>query len=145
MLVQATLDFPQERLATLWLNRVTHAPMRYLEMRLDCERASLRLSLGGVARASIEWNGRPSLRAGFVKGGEAREELDGRSRVYAKMAQPAFMSATAAHLGRLRQSHSTRRRRPSEAAEHAAAVLRLALAGYASAERKAPVRALAAR
>lgn len=139
VLVQATLDFPEDRLATLWLNRVTHAPMRYLEMRLDCERASLRLSLGGVARASIEWNGRPSLRAGFVKGGEAREERDGRSQVYAKMAQPAFLSATAAHL----EDFVDRIRRGDvglEAAEHAAAVLRLALAGYASAERKAPVR-----
>jgi len=139
VLVQATLDFPDDRLATLWLNRVTHAPMRYLEMRLDCERASLRLSLGGVARASIEWNGRPSLRAGFVKGGEAREERDGRSHAYAKMAQPAFMSATAAHL----EDFADRIQRGDvglEAAEHAAAVLRLALAGYASAERKAPVR-----
>lgn len=134
VLVQATLDFPQDRLATLWLNRVTHAPMRYLEMRLDCERASLRLSLGGVARAAVEWNGRPSLRCSFVKGGEAREERDGRSVVYAKMAQPAFMSATAAHLA----DFADRIRRGDVslgAAEHAAAVLRTALAGYASAER----------
>src|SRR5690606_15070807 len=43
VLVQATLRFPEERLATLWLNRVSHAPMRYLEMRLDCENASVRL------------------------------------------------------------------------------------------------------
>ena len=54
VLVQAALRFPGERLATLWLNRVTHAPKRYLEMRIDCEEASLRITLGGLARVSVE-------------------------------------------------------------------------------------------
>jgi predicted dehydrogenase len=72
VLVQMSLRFPQERLATVFLNRVSHAPERYLEMRLDCEKASLRLSLGGVARASVEWSnrlGRPAGRLSFVRGG----------------------------------------------------------------------------
>lgn len=134
VLVQSTLDFSDGRIASLWLNRVTHAPMRYLEMRLDCEKASLRLSLGGVARVGAEWTGRPSLRWSFVKGGEAREERNGRSSVYARMAEPAFMSATADHLSdfvaRIRRGETD-----LSAAEHAAAILRVALAGYESAER----------
>ena len=103
VLVLMTLRFPEERVATLAMNRVSHAPERYLEMRLDCERASLRLSLGGVARASLEWSkhlGRPTARVIFVKGGEAREESGGRSVPYVKEKHPAFMSATARHLER---------------------------------------------
>jgi predicted dehydrogenase len=134
VLVQMSLRFPGERLATLLLNRVSHAPERYLEMRLDCEKASLRLSLGGVARASVEWSarlGRPTGRWSFVRGGEARAESGGRSQAYVKEAQPAFMPATAAHLehflGEIRADPLDYR-----AVEHAQEVLRLALAGYES-------------
>lgn len=134
VLVQMSLRFPDERLATLLLNRVSHAPERYLEMRLDCEKASLRLSLGGVARASVEWSPRlrrPAGRCSFVRGGEARAESGGRSRAYVKEAEPAFMPATAAHLAHfLSEIH----RDPLDyrPAEHAREVLRLALAGYES-------------
>ena len=132
VLVQATLRFPGERLATLWLNRVTQAPRRYLEMRVDCAEASLRLSLGGLARASLEWTGRPNLRASYVHGGEAREERAGASRTYARQAKPAFMSATADHLRevvRQIQSGST----DLTGARRARHVLAATLAGYASA------------
>lgn len=135
VLVLATLRFPEERVATLALNRVSQAPERYLEMRLDCERASLRLSLGGVARASIEWSkrlGRPMARVSFVKGGEARQEADGRSVAYVKEKQPAFMSATATHLARFVSAIQTGAR-DYDAARHAREVLRLALAGYEAA------------
>jgi predicted dehydrogenase len=135
VLVQMSLRFPDERLATLLLNRVSHAPERYLEMRLDCENASLRLSLGGVARASVEWSGRlgrPTGRYSLVRGGEAREESGGRSRAYVKEPQPAFMTATAAHLerflGEIRKDPLDYR-----PVEHAREVLRVALAGYDSA------------
>ena len=72
VLVNATLRFPEERLAAFSFNRITHAPEKYLEMRLDCEQASLRISLGGVARVSVEWSrqaGRPVFKAGLLKGG----------------------------------------------------------------------------
>jgi predicted dehydrogenase len=135
VLVQMSLRFPDERLATLMLNRVSHAPERYLEMRLDCEQASLRLSLGGVARASLEWSGRlgrPTGRWSFVRGGEAREEGGGRSSAYVKQTQPGFMPATAAHLrhflGEIQTDPLDYR-----AVEHAREVLRLALAGYEAA------------
>lgn len=132
VLVQATLRFPGERLATLWLHRVTHAPRRYLEMRADCERASLRLSLGGLARAELAWTGRPNLRVSLLQGGEAREERGGRSRVYARMAKPAFQSATTALLtdfaGAIRRGDTD-----LEAAACARRVLQASLAGYESA------------
>ncbi len=132
VLVQATLKFPEDRVATLWLNRVSHAPMRYLEMRLDCERASVRISLGGVARLALDWAGRPRLRTSLHKGGEAREERDGRSRVFATMARPAFLPATIAHL-RDFVSRIEAGSRDLAAAESARTVLRTSLAGYESA------------
>ena len=135
VLVLATLRFPEERVATLALNRVSQAPERYLEMRLDCERASLRLSLGGVARASLEWSkrlGRPAARVSLVKGGEARQEAGGRSVAYVKEKQPAFMPATATHLARFVSAIQTGAR-DYDAARHAREVLRLALAGYEAA------------
>lgn len=131
--VQATLKFPEDRVATLWLNRVSHAPMRYLEMRIDCERASVRISLGGVARAALDWVGRPRLRVSLNKGGEAREERGGRSRVYAKMAKQAFLPATVAHLSRFVEQIRSGATDLS-AAESARTVLRASLAGYESAE-----------
>jgi predicted dehydrogenase len=144
VLVQMSLRFPGEKLATLLLNRVSHAPERYLEMRLDCEKASLRLSLGGVARASVEWSGRlgrPAARLSFVRGGEAREESGGRSRAYVKAAEPAFMPATAAHLEHFLDEM---RKDPLDysAIEHASEVLRVALAGYDSAASGEVVRLL---
>jgi predicted dehydrogenase len=133
VLVQATLKFPEDRLATLWFNRVSHAPMRYLEMRLHCEEASVRISLGGVARLALDWAGGPRFRVSLVKGGEAREERDGRSRVFARMAGPGFLPATVAHLedflGRIDRGETG-----LEAAESARSVLRASLAGYESAE-----------
>jgi predicted dehydrogenase len=136
VLVQMSLRFPEERLATVFLNRVSHAPERYLEMRLDCEKASLRLSLGGVARASVEWSsrlGRPAARLSFVRGGAARSESGGRSQAYVKESQPAFMSATAAHLERF---VAEIRKDPLDyrPVEHAREILRLALAGYESSD-----------
>ncbi|MBI3695927.1 MAG: hypothetical protein HY238_13940, partial [Acidobacteria bacterium] len=123
------------RVATMVLNRVSQAPERYLEMRLDCEKASLRLSLGGVARATLEWSkrlGRPISRVSFVRGGEAREESGGRSIAYVKEKNPAFAPATAKHLERfitVLQSGA----RDYSAVEHAREILRLALTGYEAA------------
>ena len=101
VLVVATLTFDQGRVASLVLNRISRAPMRYFGMRVDCRDASLRLSLGGVAGLSLSWSappGRPTVRASLVRGGEARVERDGQSRVIARERLAAFASATADHL-----------------------------------------------
>jgi predicted dehydrogenase len=135
VVVLVTLRFPGERVATMVLNRISQAPERYLEMRLDCERASLRLSLGGVARASLDWSkaaGRPILRTSFVRGGEARVEANGRSRVIAQERDKAFASATARNLDaftRAIQSGAD----TTGAAWHARELIRLVFAGYESA------------
>lgn len=137
VVVTVMLRFPGERVATMVLNRISHAPERYFEMRVDCDHASLRLSLGGVARATLDWSkalGRPIARVSFVKGGEARVEAGGRSRVIAKEPHMAFASATARNLRQfVDQVRSGSRDR--RAMHHARALIRLVEAGYESARR----------
>ena len=139
VLVQATLRFPEERLATLAFNRVSHAPERYLEMRLDGDDASMRLSLGGVARAGLDLvrhRGQRAVRAraSLVKGGEARIETGTRSRVIAREATTAFDRATADHLRELLPRRGGSEEDRLGSARHAREILRTALAGYESAE-----------
>lgn len=135
VLVIGAMRFPGERVATLSLNRVAHAPEKYLEMRLDCEEASVRISLGGVARASIEWSRaarRPVWKAGLAKGGQARVERRGRSEAFRTSRQPEFAAATARHLEVfLRDMRDAEP--PLDAARHSREILAVAFAGYESA------------
>ncbi len=138
VLVQMSLRFPGERLATMALNRVSHAPERYLEMRLDCERASIRISLGGVARASVEvlrnkGRSRLAARLSLVKGGEARVETEAGAKTLVRESRMAFAGATRDHLCELLRERT--HTQPSYAAiDHAREVLRTIFAGYESAE-----------
>lgn len=137
VVVTVMLRFPGERVATMVLNRISHAPERYFEMRVDCERASLRLSLGGVARATLDWSkalGRPTARVSFVKGGEARVEAGGRSRVIATEPHMAFASATRRNFQQFVDQVRVESRDRS-ALQHARALIRLVEAGYESARR----------
>jgi len=138
VLVQMTLRFPDECLATLALNHVSHAPERFLKMRLDCEQASLHLSLGGGAGASLEIKRqmermRLTPRFSFGFGGEARVEAQGGSRVLAREPRAAGVKATVAHL----RSFLAAKRSgvlSYQAAEHARDILRIIFAGYESAQ-----------
>lgn len=135
VIVQATLRFPGERLATLMFSRISHALERYLEMRVDCEKASLRLSFGGVARASVDWSrvlGWPVARFSLVEGGEARVETGGRSRVIARQWREARPSATAMNLQGLINAIKNGTLL-NDRARHARELLRIVLAGYESA------------
>lgn len=135
IIVQATLRFPGERLATLMFNRFSHASERYLEMRVDCEKASLRISFGGLARAAVDWSRirhRPITRFTLVKGGEARVEAGGRSRVLVRDRTEARPSATALNLQGLInaiQSGAV----SNDQARQARELIRIVCAGYESA------------
>ena len=135
VLVQATLRFPGDRLATFVLNRTSHALARYLEMRIDCERASLRLSFGGVARASLDWSralGRPIARLSPGKGGEARVEAGGHSRILARAWREDRVEATALRLQGLVDAIGGGTV-SNAAARHARELIRIVAAGYESA------------
>jgi predicted dehydrogenase len=135
VVVLCQLRFPGERAASLVLNRVSHAPERYFEMRIDCREASLRVSLGGVARFGFNWSkplGRPITRFSFVKGGESRIERGGRSELLVADKEMAFARATTAKfedfLARVKSGS-----RDNGEARHARALIRLVEAGYESA------------
>lgn len=136
VVVVATLTFPDERVASLVFNRISHAPERYFEMRVDCRDASIRLSLGGVARFAVTWSKqrrRPLVRYSMVRGGEAIVERGGRAEVLAREARPAFATATAAKL----QDFTARIARgavDTREAEYARALIRVVEAGYESAQ-----------
>lgn len=143
VVVHAALGFPGERLAVMTVNRLSHALERYFELRLDCERASLRISLGGVARASLDWSralGRPIARWSLVRGGEARVEAGGRSRVLVRARRDAFASATAANLQGLLAAVGRGGVAGNDQARHARELLRIVAAGYESARRGQTVR-----
>jgi predicted dehydrogenase len=134
VVVLCLLKFPGERAASLVLNRVSHAPERYFEMRVDCHDASVRVSLGGVARLAFTWSkplGRPVTRFSVVKGGEARIERGGRAELLTQDRTPAFARATAAKfadfLARVRSGSTD-----NSEARHARALIRLVEAGYES-------------
>ena len=134
--IDVRLDFPGERVATIALNRMSYAPLRYFEMRLDCEKAALRTSLGGVAQFELGWNSerrRPRWRFGFSRGGELRLEREGSSRRLATQGASAVGDAAGAHFARF--AEAARRGDPSLASTaHMRRVLAIMLAAYASAE-----------
>jgi predicted dehydrogenase len=134
VVVVLTLRFPGERVATMVLNRISHAPQRYFEMRLDCTEASLRLSLGGVARLALDWSAsRLVMRASFVRGGEARVERNGRSTPLVREYEPAFASATAQNLKRFVESIE-RGEGSNEEARYARDLIRVVFSAYESAD-----------
>ncbi len=142
VLVHAALRFPEERLAVFSFNRITHAPEKYLEMRLDCELASIRISLGGIARFSVEWSrhaARPVVKVGLLKGGQARKESGGRSSALSSSRSGEFATATAEHL-RYFLTEMRKPQRSLEGAVHARDILSLVFAGYESARTGETVR-----
>ena len=78
----ALFEFSQGRLAQLTIDRLCPAATRYVEVRLDCERESLRASHGGRAniRVGAKRAQRPGVRVDFGVGGVAWAER-GSSRV----------------------------------------------------------------
>ncbi len=133
--VTMRLDFPQERVATVVLNRISHAPKKYLEMRLDCENACVHSSLGGVAHLELGWNSalrRPGLKFGVATGGEAYWHRGGRVQTLSRQSYRAFHRAAAAHFSRFVAATRTGDE-PPVSAVHAREVLKTVLAAYESA------------
>jgi predicted dehydrogenase len=68
-----TLDFPDGRLAQITIDRLCPAGTRYVELRADCERASLRASHGGRAllRVGVKRAQKAGIRIEHAPGGAA--------------------------------------------------------------------------
>ncbi|MEP6703312.1 MAG: Gfo/Idh/MocA family oxidoreductase [Acidobacteriota bacterium] len=96
-----TLEFADGRAASIILNRLSNAPERYLDMRLDGENASITTSIGGEVRleAGIHTRQRrPFVSLNFAKGGKAVLQKGTRSRIIARDGINPFASSTAHHF-----------------------------------------------
>jgi predicted dehydrogenase len=136
--INIRLDFSGDRCANIVFNRMSHSPMRYFEMRLNCEKAALRASLGGLARMELGLNSqtrRPQARLSLTRGGEARLEHGGDSKLLVRQPDSAFGLAAARHIASFAQSI----RQGSQAEVYMEAIrkiLQILLACYESAENR---------
>jgi predicted dehydrogenase len=129
-----TFEFPRGRLAQLTINRLCPAGTRYVEVRADCERASLRASLGGRAVLQVGKKRAESagLRLDVASGGLAWREQGLKRRTLAKNPSNAGRHATAALLRRILEAFEQGREPPSSGRE-ARDVLAIVEAAYRSA------------
>ena len=130
-----TLDFPDGRLAQITIDRLCKGGMRYVEVRADCEQASLRASHGGRALIQIgkKRAERGGLRIDFAAGGLAWVERGLSRRRLARSARNAGMHATRALTEQAIAAFANDREPPSSARQ-AREVLRVIEAAYQSAE-----------
>lgn len=97
-----TLEWSGGGVGHLILNRLSPGGHRYLEARFDCEKASLRASIGGRAQLRLGLAARsrsPLLRLELAGGGAAWAEVGERRTTYARNGTDALAHATATLLG----------------------------------------------
>lgn len=129
-----TLEFPDGRLAQLTIDRLCPSGTRYVEIRVDCERASLRASHGGRALIQIgkKRAEKTGIRVDYGSGGLAWAEQGLRRRPLARNPRHAAMRATGALLDKMVSAVEEGREPPSSGRE-ARDVLTVIEAAYRSA------------
>jgi predicted dehydrogenase len=129
-----TLEFPGSRLGHVLIDRLCRGADRYLEVRADCEYASLRASWGGRALAQV--GKRRARRAGvhleLAGGGIAWSERGLRRRTLARDPRRPEVAGTAALLTGITAAAEAGREPPSSGRE-ARATLEVVEAAYRSA------------
>jgi predicted dehydrogenase len=130
-----TLEFPEGRLGQITIDRLCKAGTRYIELRADCEEASLRASHGGRALLQIgkKRAQRSGLRLDFASGGVAWEERGLTRKRLARDPRQSAMRATGELLRGFKAAVEQDREPPSSARE-ARDVLAVIEAAYRSAE-----------
>ncbi|MGH9021526.1 MAG: Gfo/Idh/MocA family protein [Acidimicrobiia bacterium] len=130
-----TLDYGDGLLAQVTIDRLCKSGTRYLDLRVDCEHASLRASYGGRAylQVGVKRAELPGLRLDYGREGLAWLERGRRRRVLARNARGAAARATGALLA---ETVSAWRdgREPPVSGRSARDVLALVEAAYRSAE-----------
>jgi predicted dehydrogenase len=139
-------EFPGNRLAQIVIDRLCPAGTRYVEVRADCEQASLRASLGGraVVQVGKKRGERAGVRLDVAAGGLAWEERGLRRRTLARAQRQSGMRATGALLARV-VADLDAGVEPASSGREAREVLAVIEAAYRSAatgERTEPVSAL---
>ncbi len=114
-----SLEFPGNRIGLVTIDRLCKAGTRYLEVRADCEQASLRASLGGRAYARIGVKrAEPSgLRIDYGLGGLAWAEIGRRRRVLARSPRDTSVAATGDLLAAIVDAFRSGSEPPSSARE----------------------------
>ena len=129
-----TLDFPDGRLAQITIDRLCPAGTRYVEVRADCERESVRASLGGRAlvRVGAKRAQRAGVRLEYAPGGLAWTERGLKSRRLARNPRDAGVLGTA-RLLELTLAAFREGREPPSSGREARDGLRVIEAAYRSA------------
>jgi predicted dehydrogenase len=129
-----TLEFPGNRLAQLTIDRLSPAATRYVEVRADCERESLRASLGGraFARIGMKRAERTGIHFELASGGLAWVEKGTSRETLARAKRRTGMRATAELFKRIAAALEEGREPPSSGRE-ARDVLAVIEAAYRSA------------
>jgi predicted dehydrogenase len=129
-----TLEYPGGRLAQITIDRLCPAGTRYVELRADCERESVRASLGGRAlvRLGAKRAQGTGVRLEYAPGGLAWTEQGLKSRRLARNPRDAGVLGTARLLdGIIRAFHDDRE--PPSSGQEARDGLRVIEAAYRSA------------
>jgi UDP-N-acetyl-2-amino-2-deoxyglucuronate dehydrogenase len=135
-----TIDFPGGRLGQITIDRLCQGGTRYMEVRADCERASLRASLGGrvLAQIGMKRAERPGVRLDLGLGGLAWAEQGTRRKVFARSPRETNVQATADLFRGIVDAFRDGREPPSSGRE-AREVISVIEAAYESAETGARV------
>lgn len=129
-----TLDHGDGVLAQITIDRLCRAGTRYVDIRVDCERESLRASYGGRAllQVGVKRGERPGVRLDVGLEGLAWAERGRRRRVLARNPRRSAARATGALHADV-YDHWRRGEQPPTSALTARETLRTVRAAYASA------------
>jgi predicted dehydrogenase len=129
-----TLDFPGGRLAQITIDRLCPAGTRYVELRADCEHASLRASHGGRAllRVGVKRAQKAGVRVDYAPGGLAWMERGNGRTTLARNPRDDGVYGTAKLLAGILAAFEEGREPPSSGRE-ARDGLRVIEAAYRSA------------
>jgi len=134
------LEFSGGRLGQVSIDRISAAATRYVEVRAECERASVRASLGGraVLQLGMKRAERTGARVDFGLGGLAWAERGTRRKVLARNPRQAGVYGTTRLLEQFVRA-AERGDEPPSSAREAREVLAVIEAAYRSAETSARV------
>jgi predicted dehydrogenase len=129
-----TVEFSGSRLAQITIDRLCRAGTRYLELRVDCEHASLRASHGGRVQlqAGMKRAERPGVRFNYGLGGVAWVEHGPKRSTIARSPRNPGVAATGSLFRKIAEALAAGEEPPSSGRE-AREVLKVIEAAYASA------------
>jgi len=129
-----TVEFSGSRLAQITIDRLCRAGTRYLELRADCEQASLRASSGGriLLQAGMKRAERPGIRLGYGLGGTAWIERGTHRKTIGRSPRNPGAAATGSLFRKIAAALEGGREPPSSGSE-ARDALRVIEAAYESA------------